>query len=305
MKNKLIFYDTGKGDSSIIQFYDNVMKTYINILFDMGKNNSLIFDDIKEREITIHGIVVTHTDEDHISGIISLLKNNDFIRENKLQFVVFNDFNNSLISYRQGNELKSILETYYTKVTLINSYTYDYQLINEVLNIPILFMSLESRDLYSNLKMKNSHLLITFLTPNEKSLAILMKEWKKDNLKKGTGRTGDVTNRSSIACLIEFKSCSILMTADQHMDIIYNLLINKKEEWALNHINYIKISHHGSKKNNTKLLEFAKEFMCEKMFLMRFREVEDKELLEEIRGNGIELLYDNKINEIELEETDE
>lgn len=278
-RNKIIYFETGNGDSSIVQLYDDNSEEYTNVLFDIGKNNSSILNEINK--IIIHGIVITHVDEDHIYGIIQLLKNEEFKKKNDLQFIVFNEYNESLISYRQGNILMNIIKSNYSEVLLVNSYGDDYEFINSVLKYPIKFLSIEKRDLLADLKMKKDIILLTFLAPNYSNLKNLMGEWKKNNegLK---GKTGEITNQSSIVCLIEYKDTKILMTGDQNINSIHAILKNKKRNWNIDKIDCIKISHHGSKQSNEGLVELAKVFDCRKMFIMSYHATDPADVIKEL-----------------------
>ena len=285
-KNKIVFFETGNGDSSIVQLYNDNTDEYINILFDMGKKNNDIINEVNK--IKIHGIVITHIDGDHIYGIIELLKNKEFKKNNELLFIVFNEYNKSLISYEQGNLLKSLIDSDYSKVIFLNSYESDYTYINSRLKSPVKFLSIDKRDLLADLKMKEDNILITFLAPDKDDLKRLMGEWKKYN-EGSKAKTGEVTNQSSIVCLIEYKNSNILMTGDQLIMSIYPILKEKKYIWNIDKIDCIKICHHSSIKSNEELIELAKEFSCKKMFFMTYHATDSSDLSKKLEKTDIKV----------------
>ena len=70
-----------------------------------------------------------------------------------------------------------------------------------------------------------------------------------DTLIKKDEKDSSATNGSSIAFIIEYKSCKLLFLGDAHEDIIYEqLLLLKNKNYEMN-FNLVKISHHGSNKN--------------------------------------------------------
>lgn len=286
-ESKIVFFETVNGDSSIVQLYDHNTEEYINILFDMGKKNNNIIDEVNK--IKIHGIVITHIDEDHIYGIIELLKNKEFKKNNELLFIVFNEYNKSLISYQQGNLLKYLIGSDYSKVILLNSYENDYAYVNSRLKAPIKFLSIEKRDLFADLKMKKDRILITFLAPNKDDLKRLMVEWEKHNEGIKSSRAGKVTNQSSIVCFIEYKDINILMTGDQSIMSIYPILKDKKDIWNIGKIDCIKISHHASTQSNEGLIDIAEMFECKKMFFMTYHATDSSELSKKLEENGIQV----------------
>ncbi len=316
-KSKIKFFDVGNGDSAIIELYVKDIDETINILFDMGNKKEEVMDYIKDKNKIIHGIVVTHVDSDHICGIKKLLANNTFYNTyNKLKFIVFNDFNNSLISYAQGDKLMQLIESKYKNIKVINSYEKDYTDVNSDLDIPIKFLSIEKRDLYADLVSKTNDIFVTFLAPAQDDLKRLMTEWEKYRIKKNKGeesnaRTVEITNKSSIVCLIEYGEICILMTGDQEINSIKPILMDKKELWNVKRINCIKISHHASKENNIGLEEIINEFKCKKAFYMKYmsnatkKNIADQELLDNLKNMEGMKIYTDRNDEIDLEELDE
>ena len=97
-------YDVGRADCFLIDldgFLLLVDGGYAGTMSNIIKSNDLQ---------DLDGIILTHIDCDHISGIISLLEN-DLFREKILKkdnfFVVFNEYiDPSTISYQQGVRLR-------------------------------------------------------------------------------------------------------------------------------------------------------------------------------------------------------
>lgn len=285
--DEVIYFNTGSGDCSIVSIYldgkDNETRE-INILFDMGYKNDKIIEAIEKEKIFIHGIVVTHVDQDHIIGIIKLLESKNSILD-KLSFIVFNSFDSSLISYRHGDELENVLKKdHYRQVKLINSYGEH----EEILDKDISFFTVENRKLLGNLKLKNKKIIMTFISPKIEDLKKLNTEWKIDReYRKGRenskGATGPITNNSSIVCLIETGNSNILMTGDQKLKNFRDDLIDLKNNSIIDKIDCMKLSHHGTRGYNDGYEELIKEFSIKNIFSTPLKSVTEECFINEVK----------------------
>ena len=258
-----ILIDGGYADT-----YHNSLKPYL-----LSRLDSYVLD----------LVIVTHIDQDHIVGIIALLENEDFIRCSGIKFIVFNRFNRALVSYGQGNKLDWLIRQ--RDILLIESYYKHYGTVNDTLasqNIPIHFFSKSKRKLLHHEIHSNSKIFITFLLPNEAQLERLMSEWKKYNQCKPS-RTSEITNKSSIVCLIEFaddeKATAILLTGDGYINDIDKELKNLRMENMK--LDCIKLPHHASYKCNKGIGDFIKEHNCNNVFYQNNSIVKDVEETEQ------------------------
>lgn len=70
-KEKLIidFWDVGQGDTTVIRLPDDSL-----ILIDVGPKGSPVVDWLADRSPVIHGLILTHNDEDHAGALPSVVK---------------------------------------------------------------------------------------------------------------------------------------------------------------------------------------------------------------------------------------
>lgn len=263
------------GDSIIIRFGEKELKT---ILIDGGRGLASyrelkkIIQYIDANNQAIELVIITHVDDDHIDGILKIMaddtinkmvikdvwinsskiisehfeqKKNDEINE-----IPINLNDDTQMSFKQGNSLEKYLESLgiWTKKVI------------------------KSPDSY-NVSGAN----IKILSPNNNSLKKLNERWEVEaprNVKMGatvsdynisiedllTYEFKEDTSRpngSSIAFIFEYGNISLLMLGDAHPSIIveslklYGYTINNKLK-----LDYVKLSHHGSKANtNEQLLD--------------------------------------------------
>jgi len=121
----------------------------------------------------------------------------------------------------------------------------------------------------------------TILSPTEKKLKSLLTVWKRKSPESLTGaKKGDydkkinvilendvfqedssISNGSSIAFIFEYNKKKLLLLGDAHNSVIVNSLRNLgySEQQPIN-IDYVKLAHHGSKKNTS--IELLKMLDC-------------------------------------------
>jgi beta-lactamase superfamily II metal-dependent hydrolase len=279
----LHFLPAGQGDCFLIQFQDDEFG-YHNILIDGGNRTTLDFKKQKQQLLKIieNGkkgrfdlVVVTHSDDDHIKGILKLVADEEmegyvdkywFNSEKSIAKLFENNFKNTQqypvvkvvkgavkSSRQQDNDLYTILES---------SSKWNKKVITDKVMVNI------------------SGVKITVLSPSLAKLNTLNKHWPSQPLKKGAVKSsskngfdydlsiqelqectlnfeqdGSPVNGASIAFLIEFHDFKWLFLSDSHPDIIVENLVklvttdNQKIK-----IDVVKLSHHGSKKNTNDAL---------------------------------------------------
>lgn len=289
--------DSQNEDESFLVSFDNGVKILVDSGDSAGNLDSLI-DTKNLQEVEI--FIITHIDQDHIKGFENLLKNEKFLNNNNLKFIIFNYINNPCeISYKQAISLKMTIDKYYkNKVNLIQSNFENYDSLNEKLD-NIAFMSLEKRDLLP-ISLYPEKIFITFITPTDTQFYNLQEDWYEFYKKNKDGKkhkgNAKVINESSLCVLIEYKNSKILLTGDQFFENISQIFNSKRHNklekeknsnrWNIEKIDLIKIPHHGSLHSCSTLVEFSSEISCTKFLIFRSNKVrEDQKVIEEIFKN--------------------
>jgi beta-lactamase superfamily II metal-dependent hydrolase len=282
---KLYFLPAGQGDCFVLQFQDKDFN-YHNILIDGGNRTTLDFKKQKQQLLKIidNGkkgrfdlVVVTHSDDDHIKGILKLVADDEI--EKYVDQYWFNS--EKSIASLFGNNFKK---------------TQKYPIVKSVKGA-VKSSRQQDNDLYSMLELSSkwngkvitdqmvaaiSGVKINVLSPSIGKLETLNKHWPTQPLKTGAVKSSgskkydydlsiqelqqrlsnfeqdaSKVNGASLAFLIEFHDFKWLFLSDSHPDIVVENL--KKLVTSDNHkinIDVVKLSHHGSKHNtNDALLE--------------------------------------------------
>ncbi len=265
-KSKITFLPVNNGDSIVISIDG------FNILIDGGFMNSyhkiikkyLTNNDIENIDLT----VLTHSDSDHIGGIISLFRNDNF----SVNEIWFNSYDklSQLFNNEQKDTSKDLPvnsennEISYSKAKTLS------ELLDE--------KELEYKSIYTE-KFENSKIIIRelefiFLSPTKNELFNLYKKWSieynKETNKECSATVSDIKsiekyaneiikcakdnslhNASSIAFVLKYKENKFLFLGDADIDVIVKNLksldfnsTNKKLK-----VDFLKLSHHGSKGN--------------------------------------------------------
>ena len=295
---KVYALDVGHGDAVIISLRSG---SYIrNILIDGGKPEKGLNEINKKlTELKrLDGIIVTHVDNDHIGGVLTFVQDMNsklkkdrvkpfFLEEIKNFFVIFNKFDDNVISYRQGKTLQDELITF-KKVaklfgridcSLIKSYEIPKAIVLDG-EIPIVVQSVSKR---SEMTLTyNNTAYITILTPSKDAVIELMNDWCQydTNNKKGNPT---IINKASISFLLEYANKKILMSGDAYIkDIFNNIEFIGRDK--ISGIDLIKLPHHGSYENNIALNEFIAAYNCRQAFVCAdgSYNLPDKKVIEEL-----------------------
>lgn len=259
----------GRGDCYIINIKND--DKIVRILVDGGserkENDVDLYKNLKEVIINqnntsyskVNGVVVTHIDDDHLGGILKLLNDEevkDYIDISQEFFVIFNDFiDPATISYKQGIRLKQAIDNI-PNIKLIRSYLSNQMLringFNIYLNVDNNIKSIKEQSLKDDI-------VINLLLPSKDILKSLMKKWRDDTI------DPRLTNKSSIVFLLQYNNKNILMTGDAY----FRDIINKLDTMGIiNKIDVIKLSHHGTDKNNKGICRIIKQYECSKIMLL-------------------------------------
>jgi len=256
------------GDSLLLSYIGNDNKEH-NILVDGGmpdtfKRLQRVIDDEdndNKNEIeTIDYIFLTHIDRDHIGGILKLL---DSSYASKVEKVFFNSGHmihqqeSSFISETDGiNLIKQInnsdgLNANREEITISTEYDFF------GLEISFLSPTYEALNIFNELTSLPEIDEDSFISESEEEredLDLFQLSQKKFYEKK---LENDHANGVSLAMLVKYQGISILLLGDAKDSVLIPVLKYKKyTKRDKLKVNYMKLSHHGSKFHTTnELLE--------------------------------------------------
>jgi hypothetical protein len=279
-----------KGDSLLLHYgKDSDPKL---IVVDGGPagvfNTSLRprLDEIKAQRspaapLPIRMVMVSHIDDDHINGILQMVRKLADLRERgkPLPYDITTLWNNSFDDLL-GNEADELVASLKTAVNAASHAVFPSSLPVRRETALVLASVNQGRQLrdaakrlgvgvndgFSNLVMvpqdKNSRkfdagdgLKLTVIGPHFDRVKALQEEWDKQIKKLGVARMADfadrsVYNLSSITVLATFKKKTMLLTGDARGDyILEGLRRAKLLKRGKIHIDLLKIPHHGSDNN--------------------------------------------------------
>ena len=263
-KSKITFLPVTNGDGILL-----TIDGY-NILVDGGFSNTykilkqhLFVSQIK----TIDLAILTHSDSDHIGGIIPLIKDSNFHIKNiwfnsydKLSQMFNSGYKDSTKDISIGNESNEISFAKAKKLSeLLDEQKKDYESIY--------------RDKFENSKYCMGELAFTFLSPSKNKLLNLYENWSIEDQKIARKESSalakdtktieeyasfigeckadnSVQNGSSIAFVLTYKKNNYLFLADAHINVVVESLksLGFSQQNKL-HVDFIKLSHHGSNAN--------------------------------------------------------
>lgn len=278
------FFKAGHGDSILVSTYemikenDKIKKKYkTHILIDGGEEGTYA-DEIEDKLENIDKLdllVLTHIDSDHIGGIIEMFEEDEDNFE-KVDNIWFNDSSikiavkNGQIGYGQGNNLEKLVKN--TSITHNKNVFFNKG------------CSKEEREYFLGSDIK-----LTLLSPMKEILEKQVEKWnKKTKYRGGSGLTGkscidnrdivevvksfqketlnkletetlavatntSLANSTSIAFILEYNQKQFLFLGDADIKTINQSLIDLgfSSENRIK-VGFVKLSHHGSKKNINK-----------------------------------------------------
>lgn len=254
------FFEAGCGDSILV----SIDKEY-HILIDGGISStyqdeiSYRLDDVDKLDL----VVITHIDNDHICGIIELL--NDPYNSQKIKKLWFNTASEEMMFNASNNyEIGRGQGSLFTHFIAQSQIPY----VNNI------FLDENEKN---NIFFVGSDIQLILLSPSKEGLDKLREKWNQNEVLRdcngrqvevgGTNRPIDrrelttlndikfgletsLTNKTSIAFILEYKNKKFLLLGDADIRIVNTQL--KKLGYSKNNklfVEFVKLSHHGSKKN--------------------------------------------------------
>ncbi|MCX8532163.1 ComEC/Rec2 family competence protein [Chryseobacterium luquanense] len=267
LKTQLLVLPAHHGDSLIIKTFDKY-KNEFNIVIDGGTAKT--FDETLKKELRkiplINILVLSHIDSDHIAGLIKFLKNFHF-NPNQVGEYWFNSKNIKLISYSENISFSQaidfeqlLIEKGEIKEKLQNNVVVGYKpTLPDGIEIEIISPSQEIidhlykkwDDLSDEFSKKITDINISSLKTSQIDRGSLLQLAKFDD-KPEKSITSDIVNSSSIAFIFKTFDMSVLFLSDSHPTFVESVLRSKgySEANKLN-VDFVKVSHHGSKNNTT------------------------------------------------------
>ena len=257
------------GDCILIKTFNEKHEEFI-ILIDGGTAST--FDYSLKRELKklskIDLLVLTHIDSDHIGGLIKLFKNSIIQNLEILNIWVNNPElvkveSGELISYKQASSLKKLILDKVPNAKINNRINTFQSPINfggislKILSPSVKIFELlykvwsDEETLKKEINIKaNVSSSIESSTYNTK-----LKELSKIEFVPINSLKTDIINSSSISFILNCSDISLLLLADSRPEIIVEELrkLGYKETNKLR-VNYVKVSHHGSKNNTSQEL---------------------------------------------------
>jgi len=261
-------FDVGQRDFFLIKVSNSAGK-YFNLMVDCGKTDKS--KELKEalNGQRLNGIVVTHVDDDHIIGVIDLLENDEYCVSLDAAFIIYNKYDETLITYEKGNKLYQEIKRRLSQKMLLKSYARNYGRENKAIErkrkkeeLPVHILSKVQRALMNAAMLEEDNLYITLLSPDIDTLKRFMRDWKKvnENTKK-IQENWKLKNQSSITFLLEFNGKRLLMLGDGIVSETFEAL---KDIRGVETIDYIKLSHHGAGNSNEGIEKFVTNYSCKK-----------------------------------------
>jgi ribonuclease BN (tRNA processing enzyme) len=253
------------GDAFVLSHKD-VKGKIRNIIVDGGymKSYSKIKNQIEAIKIHKQQIdlwILTHLDADHINGSVKYLREEDTNDKGKLigriWFNFFDSFklndDSPFLSFGKGFDLRKHIQKFKIqgRQDIINTLK------------PLKFGEAELTILspdqatFDELKLKWKSEFKRYIggdppkyisNPSGKDSKTIEKLAKVKDTREDTGESG-LINRSSIAFLYEENGKSLLMLGDSYPSVILGALAKKYSKKNPLKVKYMKLSHHGSRKN--------------------------------------------------------
>ncbi len=272
LSTQVLILPANNGDSIIVKTFDSTGQQF-NILIDGG--TAATFEEVLRKELKkislINLMILTHIDSDHIGGLIKFVNNALFDPDQVARYW----FNSKNIKFTRTGEnistgqAKTLEQLLIEKGNIKDKWSEDI-IVDTALPLPdgisieIISPSKEILDelyekwpdLSDEYNKKLEDIAISAVKQSQLERGILTELALADD-SPGKSISADIFNSSSIAFIFRTFDISVLFLGDAHPHFIEQALAAKgySKENKLP-VDYVKVSHHGSKNNTTnKLLD--------------------------------------------------
>lgn len=276
------FLKANNGDSIHISYNSKniIIDSGIGATFSSKNGNRAIeygelknvIDDIKEKNEIIDLLIITHWDDDHIGGVLQWFKDDIKSAKSLIKCIWFNSgtlINKHFISHKASENVDVIDFKFDPDTSIKQGISFERLILdNNISNTNVINTDTKIDDIISNVKF-------TILSPTDKELKKLLTLWEKSPFNPNTSSISDysksldellenkfeederIHNGSSIAFILEIEDKSMLFLGDSYPSVVISSLI--KLAYSKDNklkIDFVKVSHHGSKANTSnELLE--------------------------------------------------
>lgn len=267
LKTQILVLPAHHGDSIIIKTFDFNGNEF-NILVDGGTAKT--FEEVLKKELKkislLNIVILTHIDSDHIGGLIKFVKNTLFDPK-KIEKYWFNSKNIRFLNLGDNissGQAKTFEELLIDKGDIKDKWADEIIIGNEPIlpsgiNIEIISPSKEILeklykkwpDLSEEYNKKLQDVAISTIASSQINRGLLVDLALVDD-RPDKSIIDDIVNSSSIAFIFNTFDISVLFLSDAHPYLIQQALSSKgySKENKLK-IDFLKVSHHGSKNNTT------------------------------------------------------
>lgn len=281
---QLKFLNVGCSDSIRIKYLgdDNVIH---NILIDGGPENWLLYRNSLQKEIidiissreNIDLWIISHIDNDHIGGLLNLIKDKDLLEQLDLSKTTFwynysenDDYKvstniNNLISVSQGIRLRDfLLSKSIVTDKIIEGFAMQLYGIELMVLSPSIEVYNELLNKWNNKEIEIGQAKCSKLisnTQNDYNIpidAFDIYNYEEDN---------SIWNKSSIALLLKYNNKELLLSADSTSSTLISSLtrLGYSRDNKIN-VECMQLPHHGSRMNTSKelldMINCSKYIIC-------------------------------------------
>lgn len=265
MSLKINFLKADHGDAFIVEI-KNKDNTDSVILIDGGLPNTFrrYIKPIIQNLETIDLVILTHTDDDHIKGLVSFFESNLFLKIEVKEYWANCHYSILLksgnqVSFTSANKFDKALSTKEddkAKNKWIEKLIFDgTQKVIGKTNFTILSPQQEQIDLFYSQWKKEEKIEETnqiSLTRCDQIQRGTITDLGKNNFSPSNSINQDYVNASSIAFIMQWYDFKVLFMGDARpevvVDSLYKLGYNASNKLK---VNYMKVSHHGSINNTS------------------------------------------------------
>lgn len=285
------FLKANNGDSIHISYNSKniIIDSGIGATFSSKNSNRAkqygelksVIDNIKERNEIIDLLIITHWDDDHIGGVLQWFKEDIESAKSLIKCIWFNSGTliNKHFTSQEASENVDEINFTFDPDTSIKQGIYFERLIlnNNISNTHVINTDTNTDNIIDGVEF-------TILSPTDIELKKLLTLWEKSPYNPHTSSNNDynkslnellenefkednaIHNGSSIAFILKIEAKRMLFLGDSHPSVILNSL--SKLEYSKENklkIDFVKVSHHGSKANTSnELLELID---CDKFII--------------------------------------
>lgn len=259
------FFEAGHGDSILVSTSNGT-----SILIDGGEEGTYqdeIEDALDKKNIEkLDLVILTHIDSDHIGGIIEMLE--DEANLERIKEIWFNDSTvkvsskNGEMGYSQGNKLEDLLKqssvihnsnVFFEKNCIQSDREY---FIGSDIKLTLLSPIKRTLETQGKKWKEYNGEIAGLSCIDDRDITTVAKLFKEEELNKAKTKklakatSTSLANRTSIAFILEYNKKQFLFLGDADINTINNSLKDLKYSTTNRiEVEFVKLSHHGSKKN--------------------------------------------------------